>query len=47
VSADSIHLTVTEGNIRRRIENGGENMPPYAHVKESERVALIMFLKTL
>jgi cytochrome c len=40
-------IPVTEGNIRRRIENGGENMPPYAHIKESERIALIMFLKTL
>jgi mono/diheme cytochrome c family protein len=38
---------VTEENIRLRIKNGGENMPPYAHIKEPGRTALIMFLKTL
>ncbi|PNU21817.1 hypothetical protein C2E25_00890 [Geothermobacter hydrogeniphilus] len=40
-------IPVTEGNIRRRIENGGENMPPYAHIRESARSALLLYLKTL
>ncbi|NIQ92820.1 MAG: c-type cytochrome [Desulfuromonadales bacterium] len=40
-------VPVTEANIRKRIEAGGENMPPYAHIGGMQLNALILYLKSL
>jgi uncharacterized membrane protein/cytochrome c5 len=40
-------LPATEENIRRRIINGGEKMPPFKHLTEEELKAVVDYLKTL
>lgn len=38
---------VTEENVRQRIINGGEKMPPFRHLKEDDIQAIVGYLKTL
>jgi len=40
-------LPVSEENLRDRIVNGGDKMPPFKHLKEDEVKALIDYLKEL
>jgi mono/diheme cytochrome c family protein len=40
-------LPATEENIRWRIINGGEKMPPFKHLTEEELKAVVDYLKTL
>jgi len=40
-------LPVTEENLRRRIVNGGEKMPPFKHLSGRQLKDIIEFLKTL
>jgi uncharacterized membrane protein len=40
-------LPATEDNIRRRILNGGDKMPPFKHFMEEELRAIVGYLKTL
>lgn len=40
-------IPVTDENIRRRIENGGDKMPPYSHIEGERQDALLAYLKTL
>lgn len=40
-------VPVTEESIRAQIQDGSENMPPYAHVRGADQTALIVYLKTL
>ncbi|MEJ2282975.1 MAG: cytochrome c [Desulfobacterales bacterium] len=40
-------LAVSEENLRDRIVNGGDKMPPFKHLKEDEVKALIDYLKEL
>ncbi len=40
-------IPVTIENIRRRIQQGGENMPPYGHIKEPKLSALLSYLQSL
>jgi hypothetical protein len=38
---------VTDENVRRRIVNGGEKMPPFKHLSDAELKALVDYLKSL
>jgi mono/diheme cytochrome c family protein len=40
-------LPVTDENVRERIANGGDKMPPFKHLKEEELKAIIDYLKAL
>jgi hypothetical protein len=40
-------LPVTAENVRERIVNGGDKMPPFKHLKEEELKAIVDYLKTL
>lgn len=40
-------LPVTEENIRAQIQEGGEQMPPYSHIKGQALSALLIYLKSL
>jgi Cytochrome C oxidase, cbb3-type, subunit III len=40
-------LPVTDENVRRRIVNGGDEMPPFKHLSEEELKAIVEYLKTL
>ena len=40
-------LPVTEENVRARIINGGDKMPPFKHLSDEELKAIIDFLKSL
>jgi len=40
-------LPVTDENVRERIVNGGDKMPPFKHLKEEELKAIVAYLKTL
>ena len=40
-------LPVTDENVRERIVNGGDKMPPFKHLKEAELKAIVDYLKTL
>ena len=40
-------LPVTDENVRERIVNGGDKMPPFKHLKEGELKAIVDYLKTL
>jgi len=40
-------LPVTEENVRERIVNGGDKMPPFKHLKEEELKAIVDYLKAL
>ena len=40
-------LPTTEENIRQRIINGGDKMPPFKHLKEEELKAIVDYLKAL
>jgi hypothetical protein len=40
-------LPVTDENVRERIVNGGDKMPPFKHLKEEELKAIIDYLKAL
>ena len=40
-------IPVTEENIRRQITDGGQQMPPYAHISRKQLEALMAFLKTI
>jgi hypothetical protein len=40
-------LPVTDENVRERIVNGGDKMPPFKHLKEEELKAIIDYLKSL
>ena len=40
-------LPVTDENVRQRIVNGGDKMPPFKHLKEAELKAIVDYLKTL
>ncbi|MBT8368851.1 MAG: cytochrome c, partial [Deltaproteobacteria bacterium] len=38
---------VTDENVRRRIINGGDKMPPFKHLTEAELKAIVDYLKSL
>jgi len=40
-------LSATEENVRHRIINGGDKMPPFKHLKEEELKAIVDYLKAL
>lgn len=40
-------LAVTAENVKNRIINGGDKMPPFRHLKEPELKAIVDYLKTL
>jgi mono/diheme cytochrome c family protein len=40
-------LPATEQNVRERIVNGGDKMPPFKHLKEAELKAIVDYLKAL
>lgn len=40
-------LPVTDDNVRERIVNGGDKMPPFKHFKEEELTAIVDYLKAL
>jgi hypothetical protein len=40
-------LPVTDENVRERIVNGGDKMPPFKHLKEEELKAIVDYLKAL
>ena len=40
-------LPVTDENVRQRIVNGGDKMPPFKHLKEAQLEAIVNYLKTL
>jgi hypothetical protein len=40
-------LPVTDENVRERIVNGGDKMPPFKHLKEEELKAIVDYLKSL
>jgi hypothetical protein len=40
-------LPVTDENVRERIANGGDKMPPFKHLKEGELKAIVDYLKAL
>jgi len=40
-------LPVTEENVRERIVNGGDKMPPFKHLQEDELKAIVDYLKAL
>ncbi|MHC4105158.1 MAG: c-type cytochrome [Planctomycetota bacterium] len=40
-------LPATEKNVRQRIINGGNKMPPFKHLKKEELKAIVDYLKTL
>ena len=40
-------LPVTDENVRQRIVNGGDKMPPFKHLKQEELKAIVDYLKTL
>jgi mono/diheme cytochrome c family protein len=40
-------LPTTEENIRQRIINGGDKMPPFKHLKEEQLKAIVDYLKAL
>ena len=40
-------LPANEKNVRKKIINGGENMPPFEHLEEDQLSDLIDYLKTL
>jgi mono/diheme cytochrome c family protein len=40
-------LPANEENVRRRIINGGDKMPPFRHLKEEELKTIVDYLKTL
>ena len=40
-------LPATDENVRQRIINGGDKMPPFKHLKEEELKAIIDYLKKL
>ena len=40
-------LPVTAENVKDRIVNGGDKMPPFRHLKEAELKAIVDYLKTL
>jgi mono/diheme cytochrome c family protein len=40
-------LPVTDENVRQRIVNGGDKMPPFKHLKQEELKAIVDYLKAL
>jgi hypothetical protein len=40
-------LPTTDENVRERIVNGGDKMPPFRHLKEGELKAIVDYLKAL
>ena len=41
------HFIANSENVRERIVNGGDKMPPFKHLKEEELKAIIDYLKAL
>jgi mono/diheme cytochrome c family protein len=40
-------LPVTDENVKQRIVNGGDKMPPFKHLKQEELKAIVDYLKAL